>query len=59
MRDANDLTWAATAPAEDLERGAYYVGRRQRRPARQATDAAERGRLWRLLCEQAGLPEDI
>lgn len=53
VRDANDLTWAATAPNGDLEKGTYYVGRRSSRPSRPAQDSAERARLWDLLTEQA------
>jgi daunorubicin C-13 ketoreductase len=40
------LVWLATAPAEELVRGGYYVGRRVARPASHAVDPATAARLW-------------
>jgi hypothetical protein len=53
VKDADDLTWAATALDSELERGAYYVGRQWSRPSRPAQDTADRACLWDLLSEQA------
>ncbi|PRY30106.1 SDR family NAD(P)-dependent oxidoreductase [Pseudosporangium ferrugineum] len=46
-RKAGDLlTWLATAPAEELRSGAYYVGRKVARPDSRLADPALAARLW-------------
>jgi daunorubicin C-13 ketoreductase len=40
------LVWLATAPAEDLQNGAYYVGRKVTAPDPRITDPALAARLW-------------
>lgn len=48
------LAWLATAPAEELVNGAYYVGHDVRRPAPWARDATLAARLWEKSAEAVG-----
>ena len=46
-REAGELlVWLATAPAEDLRQGAYYVGRKVTTPDRRLADPGLAARLW-------------
>jgi daunorubicin C-13 ketoreductase len=49
------LVWLATAPAAELTNGAYYVGRKVTRPARQAADPAVAATLWDASAKAVGL----
>jgi NAD(P)-dependent dehydrogenase (short-subunit alcohol dehydrogenase family) len=49
------LVWLATAPAEQLTQGGYYVGRALRRPGGPAADDAEAARLWDASLNAVGL----
>jgi NAD(P)-dependent dehydrogenase (short-subunit alcohol dehydrogenase family) len=43
---ADTMVWLAAAPASELVNGAYYVDRRRRTPAANATDPALADALW-------------
>jgi NAD(P)-dependent dehydrogenase (short-subunit alcohol dehydrogenase family) len=45
---AQTLVWLATAPAEGLVTGAYYVDMKSRPPAAEAQDMAAARRLWQI-----------
>jgi NAD(P)-dependent dehydrogenase (short-subunit alcohol dehydrogenase family) len=49
------LVRLATAPADELVRGGYYVGRRAVQPARPATDPATAATLWETSTKAVGL----
>jgi daunorubicin C-13 ketoreductase len=51
------LGWLATAPAEELVGGAYYVGHRTKEPRPHAADAALASRLWDASAKAVGLQE--
>lgn len=48
------LVWLATAPAEELENGGYYVGRTVTRPAPHARDPRLAAALWEASEKAAG-----
>ena len=50
------LTWLATAPAGELENGAYYQGRKVRTPASTASDPRLAARLWETSAAAVGVP---
>ncbi|MEV6599433.1 SDR family NAD(P)-dependent oxidoreductase [Actinoplanes sp. NPDC051346] len=49
------LTWLATAPAEELRNGAYYVGHDVTVPDQRLTDPALASRLWEASAKAVGL----
>ncbi|MFI5492020.1 SDR family NAD(P)-dependent oxidoreductase [Actinoplanes sp. NPDC051859] len=49
------LAWLATAPAEELRSGAYYVGHEVTTPDRRLTDPALATRLWETSTKAVGL----
>jgi NAD(P)-dependent dehydrogenase (short-subunit alcohol dehydrogenase family) len=49
------LVWLATAPAEQLTDGGYYVGRQVTAPAAHASDPAAAARLWDASVPAVGL----
>lgn len=49
------LVWLATAPADQLSPGGYYVGRSVRQPAAPTRDPATADRLWRTSATAVGL----
>lgn len=49
------LAWLATAPAEELTGGGYYVGHRTKQPKPHADDATLASRLWDASAEAVGL----
>ncbi|GIE84890.1 SDR family NAD(P)-dependent oxidoreductase [Actinoplanes regularis] len=51
------LTWLCTAPAGELENGAYYVGRTVARPAAHARDPELAAGLWAASAAATGLDE--
>ena len=46
-KGADTLVWLATAPADQLVNGGYYVDRKRREPAPRAADAENAARLWK------------
>ena len=51
---ADTLVWLATAPADALQPGGYYVSRKLGRPTKQAQDDAAAGELWAKSAEIVG-----
>ncbi|MFI7597709.1 SDR family NAD(P)-dependent oxidoreductase [Actinoplanes sp. NPDC049681] len=49
------LTWLATAPAEELRNGAYYVGHKVTEPDRRLADPALAARLWDSSATAVGI----
>ncbi|MEV6346658.1 SDR family NAD(P)-dependent oxidoreductase [Actinoplanes sp. NPDC051851] len=49
------LVWLITTPPEQLENGAYYVGRTVTRPSAHARDPQFAGRFWDASAEAVGL----
>ena len=49
------LVWLATAPADELVDGAYYVGHKTTEPKPHAADEALASRLWEASAEAVGL----
>jgi NAD(P)-dependent dehydrogenase (short-subunit alcohol dehydrogenase family) len=49
------LVWLATAPADQLTQGGYYVGRSPRRPGGPAADARAAARLWAASARAVGI----
>ncbi|MFF5292450.1 SDR family NAD(P)-dependent oxidoreductase [Paractinoplanes globisporus] len=49
------LTWLATAPADELVSGGYYVGHQVRQPRPHAADEALASRLWDASAEAVGV----
>jgi NAD(P)-dependent dehydrogenase (short-subunit alcohol dehydrogenase family) len=49
------LVWLATAPADELVDGGYYVGHQVRKPAREAADPAIAATLWDASAKAVGL----
>jgi NAD(P)-dependent dehydrogenase (short-subunit alcohol dehydrogenase family) len=52
------LSWLITAPAGDLENGAYYVGRKVARPAAHARDPKLATDLWDASLTATGLQKE-
>jgi daunorubicin C-13 ketoreductase len=53
---ADTLNWLATAPADELTPGGYYIKRRLRSPQPSATDPALAERLWDASLAAVGQP---
>jgi NAD(P)-dependent dehydrogenase (short-subunit alcohol dehydrogenase family) len=53
----DQLVWLATAPAERLVNGGYYVGRDPQEPAAHAADPAAASELWEASAAAVGLGE--